>query len=74
MKRNRSAATERGILRDPRTGMQVRIGVMGSAEEVAKSRIAASCRDLGGRIADRGCCLLTLLRNPMRRTRTYLAR
>lgn len=44
---------------DPRTGMQVRIGVMGSANGDVDSAVATRCRALGHAIADRGCCLLT---------------
>ena len=45
--------------RDPRTGLQIRIGVMGSAGGVAEAPIADRCRMLGRAIADQGCCLLT---------------
>ena len=45
--------------RDPITGAQVRIGVMGSAAEPADPAVAALCRRLGRTIAERGACLLT---------------
>lgn len=44
---------------DPRTGMQVRIGVMGSAGGEVAPAVTAACRTLGRTIAQRGCCLLT---------------
>jgi uncharacterized protein (TIGR00725 family) len=44
---------------DPRTGLQVRVGVMGSAVDGLEPAIADSCRLLGRTIAQRGCCLLT---------------
>ncbi|HET9491120.1 MAG TPA: hypothetical protein VFR64_15370 [Methylomirabilota bacterium] len=47
------------VARDPFTGVQVRIGVMGSAAELPEPSITALCRRLGRTIADRGCCLLT---------------
>lgn len=47
------------MLRDPRTNVQVRIGVMGSASGELQPSIAESCRRLGRAIAARGCCLLT---------------
>ena len=56
---NEGTATTMNIARDPRTGLQVRIGVMGSAGGDADPFAAASCRMLGRAIADRGCCLLT---------------
>jgi uncharacterized protein (TIGR00725 family) len=46
------------ITRDPRTDLQIRIGVMGSAGDVDPS-VIDSCRTLGRAIAGRGCCLLT---------------
>ena len=45
--------------RDPRTGIQVRIGVMGSAGGDVDPGVANACRALGRAIAERGCCLLT---------------
>lgn len=47
------------INRDPFTGVQIRIGVMGSAGRVADPVLLESCRQLGRTIAKRGCCLLT---------------
>lgn len=47
------------ITRDPVTGIQVRVGVMGSAGGVAESAVAEACHGLGRAIAERGCCLLT---------------
>ena len=44
---------------DPRTGVQVRIGVMGSAAGVSDAELGERCRKLGAVIAMRGCCLLT---------------
>jgi uncharacterized protein (TIGR00725 family) len=45
--------------RDPITGVQIRVGVMGAASEPADSGVAALCRSLGRMIAERGACLLT---------------
>ena len=47
------------VARDPRTGIQVRIGVMGSAGGDVDSAVADACRALGRAVAERGCCLLT---------------
>lgn len=47
------------IARDTKTGMQIRIGVMGSAGGEMKPDLVALCRTLGRTIADLGCCLLT---------------
>lgn len=47
------------IARDPFTGVQIRIGVMGSAGGDLGPPIAEICRRLGRTIAVRGCCLLT---------------
>jgi uncharacterized protein (TIGR00725 family) len=44
---------------DPITGVQVRVGAMGSAREPADPAVAALCRALGRTIAERGACLLT---------------
>ena len=46
-------------VRDPVTGVQVRIGVMGSATEATDPDVAGLCRRLGRAIAERGACLLT---------------
>ena len=47
------------VAREPFTGVQIRIGVMGSAGEPVESSVSARCRSLGRAIAERGCCLLT---------------
>lgn len=44
---------------DPLTGVQIRIGVMGSADTEIDPAVAETCRRLGRAIADSGCCLLT---------------
>jgi uncharacterized protein (TIGR00725 family) len=44
---------------DPVTGVQIRIGVMGSASEPADPTVTVRCRALGRAIAERGACLLT---------------
>jgi hypothetical protein len=49
----------REVSRDPITGVQIRIGVMGSASEPADPAVAALCRRLGRTVAERGACLLT---------------
>src|SRR5262245_54346016 len=49
----------REISRDPFPGVQIRIGVMGSASEPAAPALASLSQALGQAIADRGCCLLT---------------
>lgn len=49
----------REVAREPFTGVQIRIGVMGSAGEPLEPGVAALCRSLGRAIAERGCCLLT---------------
>jgi hypothetical protein len=51
--------TKREASRDPFTGVQIRVGVMGSASEPMEPAVAALCRALGRAIAERGCCLLT---------------
>lgn len=45
--------------RDPFTGTQIRIGVMGSAATELESQVAQTCRRLGRAIAERGCSLVT---------------
>lgn len=47
------------VVRDPATGLQIRIGVMGSAGGDTKQNVLEICRRLGRAIADHGCCLLT---------------
>src|SRR5574338_939933 len=54
-----SAAPECPMARDPFTGTQIRIGVMGSAAAEFESRVAQACRRLGRAIAAQGCYLLT---------------
>ena len=56
---NHDSAEHRIITRDPRTGVQIRIGVMGSAGGDVPPSTAEHCRRLGRVIAERGCCLLT---------------
>lgn len=57
---NNPGSTEhRTVARDPRTDVQIRIGVMGSAGGDVAPEISESCRRLGRVIAERGCCLLT---------------
>ena len=47
------------IARDPFTGVQIRIGVMGSAGGELGTVLVEGCRELGHAIAASGCCLLT---------------
>jgi uncharacterized protein (TIGR00725 family) len=47
------------LAREPFTGVQIRIGVMGSASEPMEPTVAVLGRGVGRAIADRGCCLLT---------------
>jgi uncharacterized protein (TIGR00725 family) len=47
------------MMRDPLTGVQIRVGVMGAAGGAAEPLLLERCRDLGRAIAERGCCLLT---------------
>ena len=47
------------LARDPFSGVQIRIGVMGSASGGIASPVAESCHRLGRAIAAHGCCLLT---------------
>lgn len=47
------------VIRDPITGVQIRIGVMGAASEESDRAVAALCRRLGRTVAERGACLLT---------------
>jgi uncharacterized protein (TIGR00725 family) len=53
------AATTSPCACNPATGVQVRIGVMGSAAELRDSDLAQHCRALGRAIAKQGCCVLT---------------
>lgn len=52
-------STHQAMARDPFTGVQIRVGVMGSANEPVEPTLAALSRRLGRAIAERGCCLLT---------------
>lgn len=54
-----SADCRERMARDPLTGGQIRIGVMGSADGHAEPTVLESCRRLGRSIAENGCCLLT---------------
>jgi uncharacterized protein (TIGR00725 family) len=47
------------VARDPRTDLQIRVGVMGSAGGEVNPSVTGTCQALGRAIADRGCCLLT---------------
>lgn len=47
------------MVRDPFTGVQIRIGVMGSAGGDVDPKIVDLCRRLGRAVAGHGCCLLT---------------
>lgn len=47
------------VATDPFTGVQIRIGVMGSASEPVEPGVSGLCRRLGRAIAEHGCCLLT---------------
>ena len=49
----------RSVSRDPLTGVQIRIGVMGSAAAETDAVVDIVCRDLGRAVAEAGCCLLT---------------
>ena len=45
--------------KDPLTGSQIRIGIMGSADGSAEPSIVELSRRLGRAVAESGCCLLT---------------
>jgi SLOG-like protein len=47
------------VTRDALTGVQIRIGVMGSAGGPDAGEVVSVCRELGRAIAEAGCCLLT---------------
>jgi uncharacterized protein (TIGR00725 family) len=51
--------SHREVRRDTLTGMQIRIGVMGSASEPMDPTVVTLCRRLGRTVAERGACLLT---------------
>ena len=46
-------------VQDPLTGVQIRIGIMGSADGQADTVVVDLCRRLGRTVAESGCCLLT---------------
>jgi uncharacterized protein (TIGR00725 family) len=56
---NDSVVRSRGDATDPLTGVQIRIGVMGSADGGSDHHVIELCRRLGRATAKRGCCLLT---------------
>jgi uncharacterized protein (TIGR00725 family) len=45
--------------RNPATGAQIRIGVMGSPADVDDPVVLQQCRRLGHALAEEGCCVLT---------------
>ena len=47
------------LAKDPLTGVQIRIGIMGSADGQAEPAVLELCRKLGRAVAENGCCLLT---------------
>lgn len=57
--RGRSHKSLINIARDPLTGLQIRIGAMGSAAEQLEQPVVRLCKRLGRAIAQSGCCLLT---------------
>ena len=59
VKRTDAMTAHREVSRDPITGVQIRIGVMGSASDPADPVVGALCQRLGRTIAERGACLLT---------------
>ncbi|MBX7059068.1 MAG: hypothetical protein K1X75_13460 [Leptospirales bacterium] len=54
-----SPTAQSPIARDPFSGAQIRIGVMGSAGGEFEDEVRHRCRALGRSIAKHGCCLLT---------------
>ena len=56
---NVQCQNEKRMVQDPLTRMQIRIGVMGSADGQAETSVVDLCRRLGRTIAENGCCLLT---------------
>jgi uncharacterized protein (TIGR00725 family) len=46
-------------IRDPFSGAQIRVGVMGSAGGSVEPPVLGLCRELGRAVAASGCCLLT---------------
>src|SRR5262245_61933498 len=59
MSRDETARKTMAVARDPRTNVQIRVGVMGSAGGEVNPSVTAACHALGRAIASRGCCLLT---------------
>ena len=57
----------RTMRHDPHTGVQIRVGVMGSASAADSPTIANLSRSIGRAVAESGCCLLT---GPARGSRT----
>jgi len=55
----RAGKADCSMARDPLTGTQIRIGVMGSAAGDSDPHVRQLCRNLGRAIAKHGCCLLT---------------
>lgn len=49
----------RKVLKNPYTGVQVRIGVMGSAGGELTETVSEKCKNMGRIISEKGCCLLT---------------
>ena len=47
------------LAKDPLTGVQIRIGIMRSADGQAEPAVLELCRRLGRAVAENGCCLLT---------------
>ena len=58
-KDRKNAGEHVGMERDPFTGVQIRIGVMGSAGSDVDQSDLDLCRRLGFAVAVSGCCLLT---------------
>jgi uncharacterized protein (TIGR00725 family) len=53
------ATARTSAIRDPYTGVQIRVGVMGSAGGEVLPGVTETCERLGRAIAQHGCCLLT---------------
>lgn len=56
---SRTLLPENKKTRNPATGIQIRVGVMGSAAEIQDPALTLRCRSLGRAIAEQGCCVLT---------------
>lgn len=54
-----NADSRERIAQDPLTRVQIRVGVMGSADGKAEPIVLELCRRLGRAVAESGCCLLT---------------